>query len=149
DVGTESEESTQADSPTELAGEDEAGEEASTSDVATRPDCPAGPVAGVELPCLGGEFNDGEATDSGISIVNIWASWCEPCREALPDVDAIAQTHPVCMVVGVHAVRNARNGAAFLTDLDVYLPSDQDDSGVSAGTLGLPWVIRITWLVVD
>ena len=61
DVGTESEESTQADSPTELAGEDEAGEEASTSDVATRPDCPAGPVAGVELPCLGGEFNDGEA----------------------------------------------------------------------------------------
>ena len=149
DVGTETEESTQADSPTELAGEDEAGEEASTSDVATRPDCPAGPVAGVELPCLGGEFNDGEATDSGISIVNIWAWWCEPCREELPYLEEIAQAHPEWNVVGVHADRNAGNGAAFLNDLDVDLPSYQDDSNVFAGTLGLPGVIPITLLVVD
>nr|WP_233189810.1 TlpA disulfide reductase family protein [Corynebacterium sp. J010B-136] len=124
-------------------------EDASTSEVATRPDCPAGPVAGVELPCLGGETSPDNATDSGISIVNIWAWWCEPCREELPYLEEIAQAHSEWNVVGVHADRNAGNGAAFLNDLGVDLPSYQDDSNLFAGTLSLPGVIPITLLVVD
>lgn len=141
DVSAESATTTQAESLRE--------EDASTSEVATRPDCPAGPVAGVELPCLGGETSSVNATDSGISIVNIWAWWCEPCREELPYLEEIAQVHPEWNVVGVHADRNAGNGAAFLNDLGVDLPSYQDDSNLFAGTLSLPGVIPITLLVVD
>lgn len=140
--------------PSETTNDEELGEGASASNVPERPDCPAGPVAGVELPCLGGETMDGSAagaktTDEGVSIVNIWAWWCEPCREELPYLEQVAQSHPEWNVVGVHADRNAGNGAAFLNDIDVNLPSYQDDSNLFAGTLALPGVIPITLLVVD
>ena len=139
---------------TEASGQAEVGEETSSSNsapdnVPQRPDCPAEPVAGVELPCLGGDMGDAKATDEGISIVNIWAWWCEPCREELPYLEQVAESHPEWNVVGVHADRNAGNGAAFLNDLGVDLPSYQDDSNLFAGTLALPGVIPITLLVVD
>lgn len=139
---------------TKASGQAEVGEETSSSNsapdnVPQRPDCPAGPVAGVELPCLGGDMGDAKATDEGISIVNIWAWWCEPCREELPYLEQVAESHPEWNVVGVHADRNAGNGAAFLNDLGVDLPSYQDDSNLFAGTLALPGVIPITLLVVD
>lgn len=124
-------------------------EPAQDSNVANRPDCPVGPVAGVELPCLGGDAAGETATDEGISIVNIWAWWCEPCREELPYLEEVAEKHPEWNVVGVHADRNAGNGAAFLNDIDVDLPSYQDDSNLFAGTLALPGVIPITLVVVD
>lgn len=138
----------------EASGQAEADEKTSSSNsardnVPQRPDCPAGPVAGVELPCLGGDMGDSKATDAGISIVNIWAWWCEPCREELPYLEQVAESHPEWNVVGVHADRNAGNGAAFLNDLGVDLPSYQDDSNLFAGTLALPGVIPITLLVVD
>lgn len=94
-------------------------------------------------------MGDAKATDEGISIVNIWAWWCEPCREELPYLEQVAESHPEWNVVGVHADRNAGNGAAFLNDLGVDLPSYQDDSNLFAGTLALPGVIPITLLVVD
>lgn len=139
---------------TEASGQAEVGEETTSSNsapdnVPQRPDCPAEPVAGVELPCLGGDMGDAKATDEGISIVNIWAWWCEPCREELPYLEQVAESHPEWNVVGVHADRNAGNGAAFLNDLGVDLPSYQDDSNLFAGTLALPGVIPITLLVVD
>lgn len=139
---------------TGASGQAEVDEETSSSNsapdnVPQRPDCPAGPVAGVELPCLGGDMGDAKATDEGISIVNIWAWWCEPCREELPYLEQVAESHPEWNVVGVHADRNAGNGAAFLNDLGVDLPSYQDDSNLFAGTLALPGVIPITLLVVD
>src|SRR5699024_689904 len=68
--------------------------------------------------------------------------------EELPYLEEIAQAHPEWNVVGVHADRNAGNGAAFLNDLGVDLPSYQDDSNLFAGTLSLPGVIPITLLVV-
>lgn len=139
---------------TEASGQAEVGEETRSSNSAPdnmpqRPDCPAELVAGVELPCLGGDMGDAKATDEGISIVNIWAWWCEPCREELPYLEQVAESHPEWNVVGVHADRNAGNGAAFLNDLGVDLPSYQDDSNLFAGTLALPGVIPITLLVVD
>ncbi len=148
--GTVSEETATA----EASGQEEADGETSASNsahdnVPQRPDCPAGPVAGIELPCLGGDMGDAKAPDKGISIVNIWAWWCEPCREELPYLEQVAETHPEWNVVGVHADRNAGNGAAFLNDLGVDLPSYQDDSNLFAGTLALPGVIPITLLVVD
>lgn len=148
--GTVSEETATA----EASAQEEADGETSASNsaqdnVPQRPDCPVGPVAGVELPCLGGDMGDAKATDEGISIVNIWAWWCEPCREELPYLEQVAESHPEWNVVGVHADRNAGNGAAFLNDLGVDLPSYQDDSNLFAGTLALPGVIPITLLVVD
>ena len=100
---------------------------AGDQDVAERPDCPAGPIAGVDLECLGGdEAGQGEKADEGITIANVWAWWCEPCRAELPHLEEVAESYPDWKVIGVHADKNAANGAAFLNDVGVDLPSFQD-----------------------
>ena len=105
--------------------------------VPQRPDCPAG----LDLPCLGGDVA-GEAKE--ITVVNVWAWWCQPCRAELPAVEEFARTHPEYTVVGVHADQNAGNGAALLEEVGVDLPSYQDDSGAFAAEQGLPPVVPVT-----
>ena len=105
--------------------------------VAQRPDCPAG----LDLPCLGGEVA-GEAKE--ITVVNVWAWWCQPCRAELPVVEEFARAHPEFTVVGVHADGNAANGASLLNELGVELPSYQDDAGVFAAAQSLPPVVPVT-----
>ena len=123
---------------------------AGDQDVAERPDCPAGPIAGVDLECLGGdEAGQGDKADEGITIANVWAWWCEPCRAELPHLDEVAKSHPDWKVVGVHADKNAANGAAFLNDVGVDLPSFQDPDNSFAGTLGLPGVVPVTVILRD
>ena len=127
-----------------------AGGTAGDQDVAERPDCPAGPIAGVDLECLGGDdAGEGDKADEGITIANVWAWWCEPCRAELPYLQKVAETHPEWQVVGVHADKNAGNGAAFLNDLGVELPSFQDSDNKFAGELGLPGVVPVTVVLKD
>lgn len=119
------------------------------TNTAPRPECPAGPVAGVDLPCLGADDTDDHAADKGITVVNVWAWWCVPCRTELPAMQEVADTHPDWTVVGVHADQNAAAGADLLNDLGVDLPSYQDDSNAFASALELPRVVPITVVLVD
>lgn len=113
-----------------------------TAAVQARPDCPGPGLGGVDLPCLGGA-DSGQGT-TGVAVVNVWAWWCEPCREELPALDEFAREHPEYTVVGVHADTNAANGAALLNDLGVGMPSYQDSENAFAGELGLPAVVPVT-----
>lgn len=122
--------------------------EASQQEVPQRPECPASTVAGVRLECLGGAAT-GKPADEGVAVVNVWAWWCEPCRAELPYLQDVADTHPDWRVVGVHADKNAANGAAFLNDLGVELPSFQDSDNKFAGDLGLPGVVPVTVVLKD
>jgi len=53
-------------------------------------------------------------TDDGRPVVlNLWASWCVPCREEIPELSAFADTNPGIAVVGV-AVNDGRADAMAL-----------------------------------
>ena len=93
--------------------------------IAARPSCP--PIGEIDLPCLGAERNN---QGKDITVVNLWAWWCVPCRTELPLMQQLA-------------AENAR-GAQLLTDLGIDLPSYQDDTNAFAGKLGLPSVVPIT-----
>ncbi|AIJ32671.1 thiol-disulfide isomerase [Corynebacterium imitans] len=131
----------------EVDGGEDVASRSEEAPVAERPDCVAGGVGGVELPCLGGAEVPGE--HKPVTVVNVWAWWCEPCRAELPVLERYADNHPDYDVVGVHADANAANGAAFLNDIGVELSSYQDDSNAFAGTLGLPGVVPITVVFRD
>lgn len=118
-------------------------EPSQAQNVAERPTCPSTGAGGIELPCLGAETGE-QPQDAGVTVVNVWAWWCGPCRDELPYFEEFAESHPEYNVVGVHADANASNGAAFLNDINVDLPSYQDADNTFAGTLGLPGVVPIT-----
>jgi len=130
-------------------GEEGAGERSTVTntvseiEAGSRPDCPTGTVGGVELPCLGATSADGAVADDQVTVVSLWAWWCEPCREELPALQEFADAHPGYSVVGVHADGDAQAGAALLDELGVTLPSYQDTENLFAAQLKLPPVVPV------
>jgi thiol-disulfide isomerase/thioredoxin len=55
------------------------------------------------------------ADDGRPVVLNLWASWCLPCREEIPELDAFATANPGIAVVGV-AVNDTPEDARKLFD---------------------------------
>jgi len=54
-------------------------------------------------------------------VLNFWASWCPPCVQEMPDLDALAQAHPQVGFVGL-AVDSAVNVRRFVKKVQVSYP---------------------------
>ncbi len=87
-------------------------------------------------------------------LVNFWATWCEPCRRELPDLQALADRRDDVRVVGVDIGEDAGPALAFLDELGVSFDQYADPRGELTAALevvGLPATFvtdgsgRITW----
>lgn len=79
----------------------------------------------LELPDLEGRPADiGAAAAGQVLIVDFWASWCDPCREALPAIDGIYARHKErgLVVAGVSVDADLRKVAPFLLGTKVSFP---------------------------
>jgi len=76
-----------------------------------------------ELSCFGGG-NLRLADVRGPAVINLWGSWCEPCRDELPAIDAVAQrTHGLVHFLGVDT-RDLRSDAEdMVTEFGLTYPS--------------------------
>ena len=82
-----------------------------------------------------------------INIINLWASWCEPCRQEMPILSDFATQHPEVGVIGI-ALDKKENVAQFLQTLSVPYPIRYHDKDATAvfrrfgnNTGGIPYTV--------
>lgn len=102
------------------------------------------PVPDRELPVLGGPGSGSIAEYRGRWVlVNLWASWCGPCRQEAPALDRFARRYrerDVC-VLGINVQDNSSDALAFLREHDVRYPqlrSVGDERSAAFGSTGVP-----------
>lgn len=94
------------------------------------------PLEGVDLPGLDSADFIGKVT-----LVNVWASWCPPCREEHPIIVELSKDERL-NVVGLNYKDKAENARRFLGELgNPYDAIGVDPNGRSAidwGVYGIP-----------
>jgi len=80
-------------------------------------------------------------------IINFWATWCEPCRVEMPDLDALARQYAGELVVlGVNVRESSSLITTFLNDVPVSFPilvNPPDSVLTDYVVIGLPQTLLI------
>jgi cytochrome c biogenesis protein CcmG, thiol:disulfide interchange protein DsbE len=97
-------------------------------------------------------LDDGEAALDvgalrGPAVVNLWATWCVPCRKELPAFQQVSKAQPDVRFIGVDIAEEAAAARDYLAGLGVTFDQYLDDRGELTDALGTA-VLPVT-LVVD
>ena len=107
------------------------------------------PIPAVALEPLPGLAQDGQPVPGlsdadlkgRVTVVNVWASWCAPCRQEHPALIELAK-NPSIRVVGINYKDNPENARRFLGQLgNPFAAVGVDPSGRTAidwGVYGVP-----------
>lgn len=105
---------------------------------------PAAPAATTELPVIGSKGTTSLAKLRGkVVVLNIWASWCPPCRDEAPVLEKTwRRIAPAgATVLGVTWNDTETDSLAFIRKAGLTYPQARDVGGSFAkayGTKGLP-----------
>lgn len=88
--------------------------------------------------------------DSGVTVVNAWASWCDPCTVEWPILQASAAKHPQVHFVGVNVNDDKASALAFLKKHgDNYIHVMDPDMAITTKTHLVPGGGLPVTLVLD
>jgi thiol-disulfide isomerase/thioredoxin len=106
----------------------------------------SGPLLG------GGEFDLAEARGD-VVVLNVWASWCPPCRSEAPALQAVSaeSADQDVRFVGVNTRDNETDARAFEQEFGLTYPSVVDTTGARLLAFGdtLPPTAIPSTLVID
>jgi thiol-disulfide isomerase/thioredoxin len=97
-------------------------------------------------------LHDGEAALDvgslrGPAVVNLWATWCAPCRKELPAFQQVSTARRDVRFIGVDIAEEASAARDYLAGLGVTFDQYLDDRGALTDALGTA-VLPLT-LVID
>ena len=83
-----------------------------------------------------------------VVLVNFWATWCSPCKEEMPILEAFYQTHRQegFTLVAVNVSDDAEDAAAYITENGYTFTVWSDPPGktlINLGLYGLPASILV------
>ncbi len=83
-----------------------------------------------------------------VVLMNLWASWCPPCRAEMPDLQRLARAYARSgiAIVGVNEGESSQRARAFAYSLDIHFPIWIDAGqqyGRTYAALGLPTTVVI------
>jgi cytochrome c biogenesis protein CcmG/thiol:disulfide interchange protein DsbE len=100
------------------------------------------PVPDKTLPNLqgGGEGSIADYRGRWV-LVNLWASWCDPCRAEAPVLERFSNGHPGMTVLGINVQDNSDDAVAFVREHGLTYPqlrSVGDERSEAFGSTGVP-----------
>lgn len=103
----------------------------------------------LSLPCLGGSFEVPLRRLTGApTVLNLWASWCAPCKEELPAFSRLSTAaRGKLRVVGVASRDVPGRSVEYAGQSGLTFPSLQDENGDLLRSLrrtGLPATVLLT-----
>jgi len=84
-----------------------------------------------------------------IAVVNVWASWCSPCRAEIPTLTALSKKYSDVQFMGILTRDNLANAEVFARQLAVPYPNFIDDSLLLGFRNTLPANAIPTTVVID
>lgn len=83
-----------------------------------------GPAPNFTLKSLGGENLKLSEMTGNVVLINFWASWCGPCREEMPLLNALHKKYQPLgfTVLGVNVEEQTGNARGFISDFPVDFP---------------------------
>lgn len=103
------------------------------------------PAPDKALPVLDGGRGTGKIADyrGEWVLVNLWASWCDPCRDEAPELERWWREHrdEGVTVLGINVQDNSEDALAFLDEFETTYPqlrSVGDERSEAFGSTGVP-----------
>jgi thiol-disulfide isomerase/thioredoxin len=116
----------------------------SVSFVSTSNRIPAPELSGMTLTGKNYTFNGGQ-----VAVVNVWASWCAPCRAEAPTLAALSEKYTDVAFIGILTRDNPATAEAFVRRFSLPYPTLIDDSVLIGFRKSLPANAIPSTVVID